>query len=83
MRLLSGVRTFYETLNRLTCLVQLCQVIKVSLRNHDDSEIAQDWKCLDFCAVARDVAMVCPNQPRVFQFVRKSESHVHVPLLAS
>ena len=44
------------------------------MRNHDDvSEISHDWKCLDFDDVARDVAMLCGNEERVFSFVRKSK----------
>ena len=74
--LLTGAKSFYETTNRLTCLVQLSQVIKVTLRNHDDvSEIAHDWKGLDFSDVARDIAMLCGNEDSVFSFVRKCKYH--------
>ena len=79
-----GAKSFYETTNRLTCLVQLSQVIKVTLRNHDDvSEISHDWKCLDFDDVARDVAMLCGNEERVFSFVRKSKRLSHILPLSS
>ena len=60
-----------QTVNRLTCLAQLSQVVKATVRNQEEvNEIAHDWKSMDYTSVARDVCHAA-NDERMIIYVKK------------